>query len=359
MFTVLRMNELKGVPLRSGLRTATATLCSVSAHFGIAVLILSSGGTFGQSVAPSESISVNVVHTMVLDAITETSAEEPPAASMAQSASVRADGPPEETVPAPTPQVDAETARREAEAAAAVERNRKEAEEARKAAAARAEEQRKEAEAQALEEARQRAEAEALDAARRAEETRLAELSRRIEKAEREEAARKEEAREAEAAKRRAEEARKEVERKEAELKRDKELAEARRADERRKEEAKRKRAAAAKETRAASVASPGRDQSKSGKGRASASQGDILSYAALVRARVAANRPSGSGQNGTVVVSFGISSSGGITHVSISRSSGSATLDNAARSAVRSAGPFPPPPNGAGRSFSVPFHFQ
>lgn len=101
---------------------------------------------------------------------------------------------------------------------------------------------------------------------------------------------------------------------------------------------------------------------SAAGAGRASASTGDILGYAARVRARVAGNRPGGRGQRGTAVVSFGVSRSGGLTYVRLSRSSGAAALDQAALSAVRRSAPFPPPPAGAPASrlaFSVPFHFR
>lgn len=98
------------------------------------------------------------------------------------------------------------------------------------------------------------------------------------------------------------------------------------------------------------------------GAGRVSASAGDIMGYAARVRARVAGNRPSGRGQRGTAVVSFGVSRSGGLTYVRLSRSSGAAALDQAALAAVRRSAPFPPPPAGAPASrlaFSVPFYFR
>jgi protein TonB len=101
---------------------------------------------------------------------------------------------------------------------------------------------------------------------------------------------------------------------------------------------------------------------SAAGAGRASASTGDIMGYAARVRARVAGNRPSGRGQRGTAVVSFGVSRSGGLTYVRLSRSSGASALDQAAVAAVRRSAPFPPPPAGAPASrlaFSVPFHFR
>ncbi len=93
---------------------------------------------------------------------------------------------------------------------------------------------------------------------------------------------------------------------------------------------------------------------------RVSASLGDVRSYAAKVRAHVASRRPAGHGIRGTVIVSFSVTRTGGLGHARIATSSGSAALDQAAVSAVRNAGPFPPPPGGAGAlSFSVPFHYR
>jgi protein TonB len=53
-------------------------------------------------------------------------------------------------------------------------------------------------------------------------------------------------------------------------------------------------------------------------------------------------------------VVAFSVSASGGLAGVSIARSSGSAALDAAALRMVQRAAPFPPPPKGAQRSFSI-----
>lgn len=96
--------------------------------------------------------------------------------------------------------------------------------------------------------------------------------------------------------------------------------------------------------------------------GRVSASPGAAINYAAAVRARVASRRPPGAGQRGTVVVTFGVTRSGGLVFASILRSSGDPTLDRSVLSAVRSASPFPMPPPGASPSqlrFSMPFYFQ
>lgn len=107
---------------------------------------------------------------------------------------------------------------------------------------------------------------------------------------------------------------------------------------------------------------SRGQAASKSAPGRVSASSGDIRAYAALVRARIAANRPAGRGHRGTAVVSFGIAGSGALTYARIARSSGNSALDQAALSAVRRAAPFPPPPAGrtSGRHrMTMPFYFR
>lgn len=96
-------------------------------------------------------------------------------------------------------------------------------------------------------------------------------------------------------------------------------------------------------------------------KGTSRASSGAILSYGARVRARIVGNRPGAAG-TGRVVVSFGLSSTGGLRFARIARSSGSSSVDRAALSAVRRSSPFPRPPKGASSGqlrFSIPFHFQ
>jgi protein TonB len=99
-----------------------------------------------------------------------------------------------------------------------------------------------------------------------------------------------------------------------------------------------------------------------SGRQRASASSGSLLSYAAHVRARVAANKPSGGGLRGTAVVAFGLTPSGALAFAGVAPSSGNATLDRLALAAVRGASPFPPPPVGATSAqlrFSISFYFE
>ncbi|WP_295558341.1 energy transducer TonB [uncultured Hyphomicrobium sp.] len=98
---------------------------------------------------------------------------------------------------------------------------------------------------------------------------------------------------------------------------------------------------------------------SASAKGRVSASSGSAINYAALVRARVAARKPAGGGKRGTVVVAFGVTRSGGLAFASIARSSGDPGLDGKVLSAVRGVGSFPAPPPGAGLRFAIPFYFK
>lgn len=98
---------------------------------------------------------------------------------------------------------------------------------------------------------------------------------------------------------------------------------------------------------------------SASSSGRISASSGSALNYAATVRARVAGRKPPGHGRRGIVVVSFGVTRSGGLSYASVARSSGNPGLDSSVLSAVRSAAPFPTPPAGAQLRFAMPFYFR
>ncbi|MBC8051052.1 MAG: TonB family protein [Chitinophagales bacterium] len=89
---------------------------------------------------------------------------------------------------------------------------------------------------------------------------------------------------------------------------------------------------------------------------RQSASRGLAASYKDMVRARVAANRPSGGATRGNVTVSFRISSSGGVNSM---LTSGTPELYSAAKGAVQKASPFPPPPTGTLQPFVITFTFQ
>jgi periplasmic protein TonB len=77
---------------------------------------------------------------------------------------------------------------------------------------------------------------------------------------------------------------------------------------------------------------------------------------------RRAVRFPSGAGSQGEARVSFVVDRNGNVGSVRVARSSGSAELDRAAAEAVRRAAPFPPIPDGAGRSswqFVVPIRFD
>jgi protein TonB len=114
-----------------------------------------------------------------------------------------------------------------------------------------------------------------------------------------------------------------------------------------------------AKPTKKGAAQSKAAKGSAGSTGRASASTGSAINYAAIVRARVSARKPAGGGRRGTVVISFGVSRSGGLASASISRSSGNPGLDSSVLSAVRGAGPFPAPPPGANLRFAIPFYFR
>lgn len=60
------------------------------------------------------------------------------------------------------------------------------------------------------------------------------------------------------------------------------------------------------------------------------------------------------SSTRGSVVVAFTIASSGGLSGLSVAKTSGNAKLDQLALSVIRKAAPFPKPPAGARRSFSI-----
>lgn len=95
------------------------------------------------------------------------------------------------------------------------------------------------------------------------------------------------------------------------------------------------------------------------GSHKATASRGDLLAYAGLIRGRLAKRKPKTRGHVGTVVVAFGIAPSGSVSFATIERKSGVPVLDEAALKAVREAGPFPPTPDGRDHAFVLPFEFR
>jgi protein TonB len=147
-----------------------------------------------------------------------------------------------------------------------------------------------------------------------------------------------------------------------AERQKERQLEEAR---ERAREKA---RQAAQQQSRAAAPRqAPQVNAGRNGSAQANAPRGNsslmsIDAFKAAVAARVARNRPAAStaaSAQGVVVVAFSVTASGGASGVHIARSSGHGVLDQAALSAVRRAAPFPAPPPGAPRSFSVPMRFN
>jgi TonB family protein len=106
----------------------------------------------------------------------------------------------------------------------------------------------------------------------------------------------------------------------------------------------------------------PGRP-SRSESGR-TASGADVAAFRAGVAARVAAMKryppgARGRGETGRPVVAFQLSPSGALAGASLSRSSGHAELDAEALAMVRRAAPFPKPPSGAPRNFSIGVSFD
>jgi periplasmic protein TonB len=96
--------------------------------------------------------------------------------------------------------------------------------------------------------------------------------------------------------------------------------------------------------------------------GRHSASAGALARYGARVRARILANRVGGGGLRGRAIISFGVSSSGGLRYARISRSSGDGAVDRAALATVRRSSPFTRPPRAATPAqlrFTIPFTFE
>lgn len=81
--------------------------------------------------------------------------------------------------------------------------------------------------------------------------------------------------------------------------------------------------------------------------------------YPGVVSRHLSRVRKPSMNRRGASVVSFTVSASGGLGGASIARSSGIAKLDNAALDVIRRAAPFPPPPAGARRNFSIQIEFR
>ena len=78
------------------------------------------------------------------------------------------------------------------------------------------------------------------------------------------------------------------------------------------------------------------------------------LNYPGLVMRKIASLRRPRVNRRGTATVAFNISANGGIASIRLAKSSGNAAFDQAALQLVKRAAPFPEPPVGARRSFSI-----
>lgn len=79
-----------------------------------------------------------------------------------------------------------------------------------------------------------------------------------------------------------------------------------------------------------------------------------ISNYPGQVMRRISRVSRPRVGNTGTAVIAFSIGSNGGLASLSVARSSGSARLDQAALTVIRRAAPFPVPPPGARRNFTI-----
>lgn len=109
------------------------------------------------------------------------------------------------------------------------------------------------------------------------------------------------------------------------------------------------------------SEAAPSRTTAAPSAGVSASNSQARASWAAMVSAHL--NRfkrypPGAQGLVGRPSVRFSLDGAGRVTSVSLSRSSGSALLDEEAVATVRRASPFPRAPDGSGASFSVPVNF-
>ncbi|WP_150297138.1 TonB family protein [Salipiger aestuarii] len=100
-------------------------------------------------------------------------------------------------------------------------------------------------------------------------------------------------------------------------------------------------------QTARAASSGPGGRSADSGNAAASNYPGEVMRKLRRVS-------PPRLNARGSAVIAFRIGGSGGLAGLAVARSSGSAALDRAALRVVQSASPFPAPPSGARRSFSI-----
>lgn len=95
-----------------------------------------------------------------------------------------------------------------------------------------------------------------------------------------------------------------------------------------------------------------GKTKTKGTTGSTSSGKAGIGSYWNSVRARVMRSKVANvSGRRGTATITVGVTPSGALRFVRVSRSSGVAALDQAALATIRRAAPFPAPPAGTSSS--------
>lgn len=92
-----------------------------------------------------------------------------------------------------------------------------------------------------------------------------------------------------------------------------------------------------------------------SGSKKKAAGNAKASNYPGLVYRKIQKTRQKRAGGRGSVRIRFSVSSSGGLARISIAKSSGSKKIDQAALAHIRRAAPFPAPPKGARRSFTIP----
>lgn len=104
----------------------------------------------------------------------------------------------------------------------------------------------------------------------------------------------------------------------------------------------------------AASAGSSAPQQGQKAKGGAAKTSSAAYAKAVMKKVR-ATKKQHGAGQ-GAVIVGFTVAANGGLSQVKVIRSSGHAALDKIAIGHIQRSAPFPPPPEGMGRSFSFEF---
>ncbi|MPZ40970.1 MAG: TonB family protein [Rhizobiales bacterium] len=124
----------------------------------------------------------------------------------------------------------------------------------------------------------------------------------------------------------------------------------------------KRKRIAAPTDKQAAQNRDASRPQASKGVGRGRSANyanynGMIAAHLGRYKQYPASARSSGA--QGVAAVSFSIDGRGRVTSARLARGSGNSAIDQEVVAMARRASPFPPPPDGRGRNFTVPVRFN